>query len=143
MNYKGVKDQIFRCESCNAEIQWKGHTFNHKFCNNKCQGNYRSNNRLLRDRPLFFKGELKRRSAIKPFLYELQGNKCSICLQEPMHNGKLLTMILDHIDGNATNNNPSNLRLVCPNCDSQLPTFKSRNKGNGRASHGLKWNSSQ
>ena len=25
-----------------------------------------------------------------------------------------------------------NLRLVCPNCDSQLPTFKGRNTGNGR-----------
>ena len=41
-------------------------------------------------------------------------------------------MILDHIDGNADNNNLINLRLVCSNCDSQLPTYKGRNKGNGR-----------
>ncbi|CDP88311.1 H-N-H endonuclease F-TflIV [Mycolicibacterium farcinogenes] len=43
-----------------------------------------------------------------------------------------LTLIMDHIDGNPTNNHRENLRLVCPNCDSQLPTYKSRNRGNGR-----------
>lgn len=40
--------------------------------------------------------------------------------------------MLDHIDGDATNNHRDNLRMVCSNCDSQLPTFKSRNRGNGR-----------
>ncbi|BBH17026.1 hypothetical protein Back2_13130 [Nocardioides baekrokdamisoli] len=34
---------------------------------------------------------------------------------------------------NASNNHRDNLRLVCPNCDSQLPTFKARNRGQGRA----------
>lgn len=33
-----------------------------------------------------------------------------------------------HIDGDASNNFRDNLRLVCPNCDSQLDTYKSRNK---------------
>lgn len=41
--------------------------------------------------------------------------------------------MLDHIEGDSTNNRRENLRLVCPNCDSQLPTFKARNRGNGRA----------
>lgn len=40
---------------------------------------------------------------------------------------------MDHTDGNPTNNRRENLRLVCPNCDSQLPTYKSRNRGNGRS----------
>ena len=39
---------------------------------------------------------------------------------------------MDHIDGNSDNNILSNLRLVCGNCDMQLPTYKSKNKGNGR-----------
>lgn len=43
-----------------------------------------------------------------------------------------LTFILDHIDGNADNNSRDNLRLICPNCDSQLSTYKSKNKNSAR-----------
>lgn len=45
-------------------------------------------------------------------------------------NSKELHFILDHIDGDATNNTRNNLRLICPNCDSQLDIYKSRNIGN-------------
>jgi hypothetical protein len=48
--------------------------------------------------------------------------------------GKPLIFVLDHIDGNADNNARSNLRMVCPNCDSQLPTYKNRNLGSVRSS---------
>ena len=54
--------------------------------------------------------------------------KCSICGQEPFWNGKPLTLTLDHIDGNNTNDVLENLRWVCPNCDRQLDTFGSKNK---------------
>lgn len=42
-----------------------------------------------------------------------------------------LVLVLDHIDGDSTNRR-ENLRLVCPNCDSQLETYKMRNRGGGR-----------
>ena len=41
-------------------------------------------------------------------------------------------MILDHIDGNAANNIRENYRCICPNCDSQLDTYKSKNKHSDR-----------
>ena len=50
-------------------------------------------------------------------------------------NNKPLVFILDHIDGNADNNYRNNLRLVCPNCDSQLDTYKSKNKNSARAKY--------
>ena len=45
---------------------------------------------------------------------------------------KEINLEIDHTDGNAYNNVPSNLRLICPNCHSQTSTYKNRNKGNGR-----------
>ena len=40
---------------------------------------------------------------------------------------------LDHIDGNSRNNDPDNLRLLCPNCHSLTPTWRGRNINNGKA----------
>jgi len=48
--------------------------------------------------------------------------------------GRPLVLVLDHVDGDADNNHRINLRMVCPNCDSQLPTYKNRNAGQGRFS---------
>lgn len=54
--------------------------------------------------------------------------KCSICGLEPIWRGKPISFKLDHIDGKTTNNEISNLRWVCPNCDRQLDTFGAKNK---------------
>ncbi len=51
-------------------------------------------------------------------------------------NGKPFKPILDHIDGNNTDNYPEMLRLLCPNCDSQLATRGGGNKGRIEKSDG-------
>ena len=43
-----------------------------------------------------------------------------------------IPLIVDHIDGNYRNILDTNLRLICPNCDAQLSTYKGRNRGRGR-----------
>jgi len=48
--------------------------------------------------------------------------KCSICGQEPIWQGKELTLILDHINGINNDDKLENLRWVCPNCNQQLET---------------------
>lgn len=72
------------------------------------------------------------RNCIRDYILESQQHKCAICGIANVWNNKPLNFILDHIDGNASNNREENLRLRCPNCDSQLDTFKSKNKNSAR-----------
>lgn len=41
-------------------------------------------------------------------------------------NGKPITLQLDHIDGKPMNHLLGNLRLLCPNCHTQTPTYGNR-----------------
>jgi hypothetical protein len=54
-------------------------------------------------------------------------NKCDQCGLENW-NGKHLSMELDHIDGDRTNHNLNNLRMLCPNCHAQTETYRAKNK---------------
>ncbi|MFD0805488.1 HNH endonuclease signature motif containing protein [Nocardioides caeni] len=71
---------------------------------------------------------------IRRYLLDAQDGCCEVCGLAELWNDRPLVLVLDHIDGDAANNHRDNLRMVCPNCDSQLPTFKSRNRGKGRHS---------
>ena len=131
------KNETYRCLYCDTIIPWKGNSVRHKYCNNRCQGDHRSETWLKENKEKFTNGLLTGRGAIKKFVSLRDGYHCSVCGQLPEHNGKSLIMILDHIDGNASNNMPDNFRLVCPNCDTQLPTYKAKNMGFGRAARGM------
>lgn len=128
------------CLYCQTEFDYNPHHTSGKYCNNQCQGNHTKEKWFIDNQSLFEAGELKSRRQFKKFVIRRDGDKCSLCNQEAEWQGKQLTMVIDHIDGDSTNNMPSNFRLVCPNCDSQLPTFKGANRGNGRATKGKLWN---
>jgi len=90
-------------------------------------------------RQRFLDGKILTRAAIRKWLIKLVGSKCfnENCFVSNAWLGSSITLVVDHIDGNAANNLPSNLRLLCPNCNSQTPTFCGKNKGNGRGARGL------
>ena len=51
--------------------------------------------------------------------------KCDECDRNQWRD-EAITLELDHIDGNKENNSLGNLRLLCPNCHSQTPEYRSR-----------------
>lgn len=55
-------------------------------------------------------------------------NECALCGQKPTWQGRPLVLRLDHKNGVNDDARIGNLRLLCPNCDSQTDTFSGRNK---------------
>lgn len=55
-------------------------------------------------------------------------HRCTSCRRERWE-GQPIPLELDHIDGDRTNNALTNLRLLCPNCHAQTPTYRGRNIG--------------
>ncbi len=69
------------------------------------------------------------RKSIKTYLLnkKILKNECSECHIGPEWNDKELILVLDHINGINNDNTLDNLRLLCPNCNSQTETFSGRN----------------
>lgn len=112
------------CIYCGQAIKRR----NKLFCSKQCDVSYKIDkvNKKIES------GEYVYSRTIRSYLLRTRGNKCQICSGETWM-GAPIPIIMDHIDGNSENNSLENLRLVCPNCDAQLPTYKAKNLGNGRA----------
>lgn len=113
------KKPSLTCEWCAVIITGKGT----RFCTQNCAVKFA---RWM----MIFDGSASAQTLKKGHI-DIYGVKCSICLSTDWF-GKPIPVILDHVNGHADDNTWENTRLVCPNCDTFLPTFKGRNKGNGR-----------
>jgi hypothetical protein len=123
--------QKAHCLNCGAELVTRAQK---RFCDFSCQQSLARRTRVERWLETGFAPYVRGGGHyIWLYLFDDQAGRCAICAMESEWNGAPPTFIVDHIDGDASNNCRDNLRLVCPNCDSQLPTFKARNRGNGRA----------
>lgn len=120
----------FTCLGCGSAAAGRP---GRRFCSNRCQ---REAERQERVAAWLATGVAQpgsgRTHYVRLHLLREQGGRCALCGTPAEWNGRPLALVLDHVDGDSSRNDRANLRLVCPNCDSQLPTYKARNRGQGR-----------
>lgn len=122
------KQKTYECLHCHQVTSRDAHqTFYYKYCSNRCQADYKWEHVT---KPRIERGECNSNSTniLKHYLIEKHGETCTGCQLGNMWYGKPITLHLDHVDGNCENNKLTNLRLLCPNCHSQTPTFGSKSK---------------
>lgn len=118
------------CLQC-AKVFEYGHSSTGKFCSNQCSGLYKKEVHKQK----FFSGLLDRieRPTARKYLAEARGYACEVCGLSDWQ-GKSITLHVDHVNGDPSNDHPDNLRLICPNCHSQTEFLGAANKGRGRGS---------
>jgi hypothetical protein len=120
---------VKQCLVCDNFVKQHGKTF----CSQSCSAKHVS----VSHHANIELGLVSDRSTLKKYLkYHNTDCRCMMCgntewLEQP------IPLELDHIDGDASNNLPINLRLICPNCHALTPTWKGRNRGSGRKTRNL------
>lgn len=116
----------YNCLHCGKESLFQ-HSKDNKYCGASCMHQYRYEHVK---KPLIEEGKVNAQSSLPlliRYVSERDGYKCNRCnLTEWL--GDPISLDLDHIDGNNKNNLPYNLRLLCPNCHRQTPTWGNKKR---------------
>jgi len=122
----GKRKEKSTCLNCQKEFHASYTSFG-KYCSNKCQFEYSAKEIFKR----IENGEQLRSRYMKKYLIHKYGEKC-LNPDCGWDWSKYCRIELEHKDGNSTNNELSNLTLLCPNCHSNTSTYGNKNRGNGR-----------
>ena len=72
---------------------------------------------------ILVKGKKVSSGRLRKALKKVREYRCEKCGNDGIHVGEPLTLQVEHVDGDNTNNEEINLKWLCPNCHSQTPTY--------------------
>ena len=122
-NGRSLKDRCKREGIDLSALKERSREFSREQCKENGFEKKYSMEEILVENSTYGRGALKRRLIKEGFLKE----ECVICNRPPEWKEKPLVLIIDHINGVNNDNRLDNLRLLCPNCNSQTETFAGRN----------------
>ena len=126
---------FYQCLSCGKDSPASYQKTN-KYCSIACQKQFQYDSYIAewkRGLQTGLSGKDQTSKYIKRYIFEKFSYKCSNCgINDWL--GKSISLQLEHIDGNPTNQTEDNLTLLCPNCHSQTDSYAGKNRGNGRHS---------
>ena len=106
-------------------------TKNKKFCCQQCSATYKRHLIHEEIRKGNYKNTMSGCRTLKSFLVIERGEKCGCCGLSKWR-GKPIPLDVHHKDGDASNNRPDNLELLCLNCHGITPNFGRKNKHSTR-----------
>jgi endogenous inhibitor of DNA gyrase (YacG/DUF329 family) len=127
------------CIACKKEFLSKSRKKVVKFCSATCKAEFLGRD-LVKD---WLEGKNNGcnkgkydddlRKPIRKYILKQANHTCQVCKND-MWNNKPIPLQIHHKDGNAHNNRPKNLLVVCWNCHAQTDTFGSKNRNSTRVS---------
>jgi hypothetical protein len=120
-NYKTINDKIKKWQINISHFTGQGWNVGERFKN--FHKGYKLEDVLIKNSPYLSTNNLKHR------LYRegVKEKKCEDCNIKQWNNKEII-FELDHIDGDNSNNCINNLKILCPNCHSQTPTFRGKKR---------------
>ena len=98
-----------------------------KFCSMECHKKCLHKRAVDKIESGTYKSSFSGNKMLKRYLIENKGNKCEKCNNSKWM-GENIPLNVHHEDGDATNNKPENLKLLCLNCHGLTKNFGRKNK---------------
>lgn len=119
-----------KCLYCGKELTTEQR--HNKYCSQECANSAKYNNKIN----AWLSGEDSGRIAdgtlsktVRHFLLNRANNACELCGWNKINpTTQIVPLEIHHKDGNYLNNNIENLQVLCPNCHSLTPNYRSLNK---------------
>ena len=114
-----------KCRNCYEEFHSSQGT-RAKYCSKKCQMKFQRTQiyKLIESGKYY--ATRSGNDVLRNYLISKRGHQCELCKNENWMGNKI-NLTTHHMDGDASNNNPSNLQLLCWNCHSMTENYGCHN----------------